>query len=147
MAIAVFDYTAWITRFPEFSGAVSEERAALLFSEAAALYLDNTECSPVQDVTARTHLLYLMTSHLAALSGALNPGGAPSGLVGRVSSATEGSVSVSTDMGAVPGSVAWYQQTSYGLSFWQASKQYRIGRRYAAPRYNFEPRGVYGWPR
>ncbi|MBN4683730.1 DUF4054 domain-containing protein, partial [Pandoraea nosoerga] len=49
MAVATFDYAAWITLFPEFQGAVSEERAALLFAQAGLLYLNNTDCSTVQD--------------------------------------------------------------------------------------------------
>lgn len=143
MAIAVFDYTAWVTRYPEF-GAVSAERAALFFAEAG-LYLNNTDCSPVSDVSTRLMLLNMVTAHIAALSGALSADGKP-GLVGRVSSATEGSVSVSTDLGGIPGSAAWFAQTAYGLNFWQATKYLRSASYVAAPAYNFEPR-AYPWRR
>lgn len=145
MAVAVFDYAAWVARYPEF-GAVSEQRAALFFAEAG-LYLDNTDASPVQDVAMRLVLLNMATAHIAALSGALNADGKPSGLVGRVSSASEGSVSVSTELGLVPGSAVWFQQTSYGLAFWQATKGYR-GAVYVAPQpYNFEPWAGSTWRR
>lgn len=145
MAVAVFDYAAWVARYPEF-GAVSEQRAALFFAEAG-LYLDNTDASPVQDVAMRLVLLNMATAHIAALSGALNADGKPSGLVGRVSSASEGSVSVSTELGLVPGSAVWFQQTSYGLSFWQATKGYRSAVYVAPQPYNFEPWAGATWRR
>lgn len=138
MAVAVFDYTAWTTRYPEFAGAVDANRAALFFAEAG-IYLDNTDCSPVADVTLRLMLLNMLTAHIAALAGALEPGGVPTGMVGRVSSASEGSVSVATDLGAVPGSAAWYAQSQYGFAFWQATKWLRSARYVAAPPYRFEP--------
>lgn len=145
MAIAVFSYAAWVARYPEF-GAVSEELAALFFAEAG-FYLDNTDASLVQDVGQRLVLLNMLTSHVAALSGALEANGQPSGMVGRVSSASEGSVSVSVDSGLTAGTAAWFQQTSYGLSFWQATKGYRSATYVAAPAYNFEARGGAGWRR
>lgn len=138
MAIVVFDYTTWSTRYPEFTGAVDENRAALFFAEAG-LYLDNTDGSPVQDVTIRSMLLGMLTAHIAALSGALEPGGVPSGMVGRISSASEGSVSVTADSGLAPGTAAWFQQTSYGLSFWQATKSVRSARYVPAAPYLMNP--------
>jgi len=147
MTIAVFNYTAWTTRYPEM-GAVSEEQAALFFSEAG-LYLDNTDCSPVQDVTRRLMLLNMLTAHIAALSGALDPSGQPSGTVGAVSSATEGSVSVSFDLGLSPGTAPWYRQTQYGLAFWQATKGLRSAVYVPGPTQITEPWtvGGYSWPR
>lgn len=145
MAIAAFDYAAWVLRYPEF-GAVSAERAALFFAEAG-LYLDNTDASPITDVTYRGVLLNMLTAHVAALSGALEADGKPSGLVGRVSSASEGQVSVSVDGGMLPASAAWYAQTPYGLAYWQATKRQR-GAAYVPPApYNFEPWGVSPWRR
>jgi hypothetical protein len=140
MAVAVFNYAAWSTRYREFVGAVDASMAALYFAEAG-LYLDNTDGSIVQDVGVRLLLLNMLTAHIAALAGALEPGGVPSGLVGRVSSASEGSVSVSTETGLMPGTAVWFQQTSYGLSFWQASKPYRSARYIGAQTRNLEPWG------
>jgi|APMI01.1.fsa_nt_gi hypothetical protein len=145
MTVAVFDYAAWVARYPEF-GAVSEQRAALFFAEAG-LYLDNTDASPVQDANRRLLYLNMLTAHIAALSGALEASGKPNGLVGRVSSASEGSVSVSTELGLVPGSAVWFQQTSYGLSFWQATKGYRSAVYVAPQPYNFEPWAGSTWRR
>jgi len=145
MAIAAFDYAAWVLRYPEF-GAVSAERAALFFAEAG-LYLDNTDASPVGDVTYRGVLLNMLTAHIAALSGALEADGKPSGLVGRISSASEGQVSVSVDAGALPGSAAWFTQTPYGLAYWQATKRLRGASYVPAPPYNFDARGASSWRR
>lgn len=146
MAVAVFSYAAWIARYPEFTGAVSEERAALFFAEAG-LYLDNSDASIVADEALRLVLLNMLVAHIAVLAGALEPGGRPTGLVGRVSSASEGAVSVQTDTGLTPGTAVWFQQTAYGLSFWQATKPYRSARYIPAAPYNFEARGVGLWRR
>lgn len=145
MAIAVFDYTAWSTRYPELAGAVDQALATALFAEAG-LYLDNTDYSPVQDVATRLILLNMIVAHLAALGGALD-GGTPSGMVGRVTSASEGTVRVEVDSGLEPGGAAWFAQTPYGFSFWQATKRYRMMQYRPARQPNFEPIRWAGWRR
>ncbi|KAG1434388.1 hypothetical protein G6F55_014548 [Rhizopus delemar] len=60
-------------------------------------------------------------------------GQSPSGLVGRVSSATEGSVSVSSDYSAPAGSAQWYLQTPYGAMYWEATAWLRVGRYVPGP--------------
>lgn len=141
MAIAVFDYTAWQTRYPEFNGAVSESMAALLFAEAG-LYLDNTDGSRVTDPARRLLYLNMIVAHLAALSGVLEAGGKPTGLVGRVTSATEGSVSVSVETGLAPGTGGWWTQTPYGFAFWSATKRLRSATYVPGIQPSFEP--MYG---
>ena len=123
MAVAVFDYGQWSLLYPELVPAVSEARANALFAQAG-LFLDNTDCSPVQDVPTRLLYLDMIVAHLAAIGGALN-GGTPTGIVGRISAATEGSVSVSADYGAVSGNAAYWLQTAYGAAYWQATAAYR----------------------
>lgn len=127
MAVVVFDAANFKIRYPEFAG-VADLVLSARFDEAT-LYLNNTDVSPVQDITRRTVLLYLLTAHIAFISGALNVDGKP-GPVGRVSSATEGSVSVSLEF-QTPGSAAWFMQSQYGASFWQATSSLR-GFRYIA---------------
>lgn len=134
MGIVVFDVAVFRERYPEFT-TVSDGLLQLFFDEST-LYLNNTECSLVQDVPRRALLLNMLTAHVAALNAGTN-GQAASPLVGRINSATEGSVSVSTDMGAVPGSAAWFVQTKYGAAYWQAtvnlrSFRYIPGRSYPA---------------
>jgi hypothetical protein len=137
MAIAVFDYTAWAARYPELAGAVSESLAASLFAEAG-LYLDNTDASIVADPAIRLMLLGMVVAHLAVMGGALN-GGVPTGQVGRVSSATEGSVSVALDTGLAPGTATWWGLTAYGFNFWAATKRYRTMHYRPGPQPRFDP--------
>lgn len=107
----------------------------------ATLYCDNTCNSPVSDNSpggTRETLLYMLTSHITQLLAAVIVNGqsqAPSPLVGRINNASEGTVSVSTDMPQTP-NAAWFNQTKYGAMFWQASAPYRTFR-YAPkiPRY------------
>lgn len=124
MAIVTFDAAAFKVRYPAFAS-VSDAYLQACFNESG-LYLSNTDCSPVQDIAQRTQLLWMLTAHIAYLSGALNPAGAGGGPnpVGRTSSATEGSVSVSLEYG-VPGTAAWFTQTQWGAAFWQATLSLR----------------------
>lgn len=124
-AVATFDYPTWAARYPEFS-AVSSALAQAYFGEAT-LYLANDGTGPVQDAGQQLALLNMLTAHIAALNAGTN-GQPASPLVGRIAHASEGSVSVSTEMPAMPGSAAWFMQTKYGLSYWQATAQYRTMR-------------------
>jgi len=125
MTVAVFSYAGWAARYPELAPTTPEPLAVELFEESG-LYLDNTDGSVVaaDAVTyqPRLRLLNMLVAHLAALR-------APdrAGLVGRIASAGQGSVNVSTEM-ATPGSAAWFTQTAYGASYWQATAPYRTAR-------------------
>lgn len=127
MTAVVFDPAAFKARYPEFA-AVGGPLLSACFDEAG-LYLSNADNSPVQNLTRRAVLLNMLTAHIAALGGALSSDGQPRP-VGRVSSATEGSVSASMEYLA-PGSSAWFAQTQYGAAFWQATTSLR-GFRYIA---------------
>jgi hypothetical protein len=136
--VVVFDYPHWMARYPEFAG-VTQPRAEGFFDEAC-IYCDNTACSPVPAQQPRATYLEMLTAHIAALNGGLDSCGqiAPGqgqGLVGRITSASEGSVSVSTEYpvaGDGP-NAAWYNQTRYGAAFWVATAQYRTFRYYLGP--------------
>lgn len=131
--VVTFDPVVFAQRYPQFA-AVSAPVLQSLFDEAT-LFLNNTPGSIVRDVTERTVLLNLVTAHVGTLSGVAAPAGAGSTAtqVGRVSSAAEGSVSASLDMGAVPNTAAWWLQTQYGATYWQATAKYRT-MRYLPPR-------------
>lgn len=131
MGIAVFDYAVWSARYPLIAPKVSEPLASSYFTEAGALYLDNTDCSIVQDVPTRLMLLNMLVAHIALLGGAGAAGEA--GLVGRISSATEGSVTIQADYNASPGSEQWYAQTGPGAAFWAATARYRTMRYVPGP--------------
>ena len=145
---ASFDYDLWSARYPELAGppgsppAVPPTLAASYFAEAT-LYFDNTGAGHVQDAGQQLALLNMLVAHIAALNAPLN-GQASSPLVGRISSASEGSVSVSTDL-QVPGTAAWFAQTKYGLAFWAATAQYRT-MRYIGPARGYLPIGGLPYP-
>lgn len=132
MAIVTLDIPKFRELFPEFS-AVTDAQLQFLFDEATD-YLNNTEYSPVQEYNKRERLLYLLMAHIAYMRyGYLDAGGSligGAGFVGRVSSATEGSVSVGTELGAMPGGTAWYTLSPYGIAFWQATKFLRMAKYY-----------------
>jgi hypothetical protein len=122
MAVVAFDLAGFRVRYPSFATA-SDPLLNAYFAEAC-LYLDNTDASRVANVTARALYLNMLVAHLAALNFGEN-GQAPSGLVGRINSASEGSVSVSAEMGPPSGSSAWFMQTRYGAAYWQATAAFR----------------------
>lgn len=162
--VVQFDYNRWNIRFPEFApyvaplpGAdlpttpeglvpnpvgVSPELAQELFYDAT-LFLDNSCHSPVCDASKggeRERLLFLLTAHLAFLRGGPNAPGGGAGSVGRVTSKSVGPVSVGFGGATLGANAAWFEQTQYGLAFWQAVGAYRLFRYRAGPWF----RG-YGW--
>ena len=128
MAVVTFDAFGFIVRYPEFKDVPVLQLTA--YFNDAGLYCDNTDASRIVNVIQRQSLLWMLTAHIAALSGCGGCGGIRP--VGRVSSAEEGSVSSELDyMEATPGSGPWFNQTQYGAAFWQATVSFR-GFRYKA---------------
>ncbi|MHC5174343.1 DUF4054 domain-containing protein [Serratia rhizosphaerae] len=131
MGVVVFDIAAFRELYPEFATgcgtAPSDKLLEALFNQASALYLDNTDASVVQDLKEREQLLFMLVAHLCALRGfgTGGGGGQSSGLVGRITSASEGSVSVSVDAAGSNDASWWYLQTPYGAAYWQATAPYR----------------------
>lgn len=130
MAIVTFDPSAFKLAWPEFAG-VADARCTSMFNIAATTILDNTDGSPVMDVAARTNLFYLLVGHLLVLYGG-SPIVRADGTLnntppGRISSATQGSVSTSFELQMPQGSAlaAWYNQTQYGAMYWMATAQWR----------------------
>ena len=129
MAIVTFDLAGFRARYPEFA-AVADSLLGAYFNEAG-LYLNNTDSSPVSNVTKRSLLLNMLVAHIATLNGALSADG-QARPVGRVSQAGEGSVSASFEY-SEPGSESWFVQTQYGAAYWQATLNYRRMRYIAHP--------------
>jgi hypothetical protein len=122
MAVVAFDLAGFRVRYPSFATA-SDPLLNAYFADACVL-LNNTDSCRIADVTARSLYLNMLVAHLAALNFGEN-GQPPSGLVGRINSASEGSVSVSAEMGPPSGSSAWFMQTQYGALLWQATTAFR----------------------
>jgi hypothetical protein len=137
----IFDYTYWSAKYPALAASVTEAVAQVWFDEAGTLYLNNSPASRVQDLPTRAIILGQLTAHLILLNVPIN-GQASSGLVGRISNASEGSVSVAVQNEYPPGSAQWFQQTIPGSSAWQAMSNYRAAR-YISPQRCY---GGYGWP-
>lgn len=134
---AQFCWPIWAARYPELVTAatnpVSEFMAAGDWQEAG-LYLANCCTSLVWPLTKRAIILGMIAAHIAALRmRAANSGDPTGGVVGRISTASEGSVSVSTELALLPGSAAWWATTNYGLSAWQALAPYRTAMYIAGP--------------
>lgn len=135
-----FSYETWIARYPEFTDAdLSAEQLQAYFAEAG-LYCRNDGTSPVTDSGTLLMLLNMLVAHLAQLYLTTQDNRTKSELVGRIASASEGSVSIGGEY-AAPGNASWFLQTKYGASFWQASAVYRTFR-YRVPRGRFS---VFGW--
>lgn len=125
-AIATFNYQAWKARYPEF-GTVSQDLATAYFAEAT-LYLRNDGTGPVQDAGQQLVLLNMLVAHIAKLNALNDDGSSASGIVGPITAASEGSVSVSSGLVVEAGTAGWFQQTPYGNSFWAATAPYRAMR-------------------
>lgn len=124
MAIVVFVPADFKAAYPEFV-AISDARCIIMFDLAAQGILDNTDNSPVMDMAYRTQLFWLLVAHLLTLfavgaDGSERP-------VGRVDTATEGSVSVGFAYELPAGSAmsAWFNQTKYGALYWMMTAQFR----------------------
>ena len=136
----VFDSAEFLAMFPQFSTVLV---AALTGNfNLACLLLDNTAASVVQDAPTRQYFLYLLTAHITQLLNGVN-GTPPSGIVGRISSAAQGSVNVQAEWAADMGNAeAYFVQTIFGATFWQATVSYRTAR-YVSPDCEFD--GISGW--
>lgn len=134
--VVELDLTEFRTAYPEF-GTVSDAAITMNFG-LATLIVNNSCCSIVSDATVRQQLLYLLTAHLTALAQGAG-GSTPSGIVGRIDSATEGSVNVSAEYASVISqSMAYFIQTRYGALFWQLTAPFRT-MRYVPPVQQCDP--------
>ena len=121
-------YGQWLQEFPEFGMSVNQVQYQNYF-QMATLFCRNDGGGIVDLAWQQALFLGLLTAHIAKLFSANPDGSQPTGtqLVGRISSATEGSVSVQTDVSTTENE-GWYSQTQYGWTFWRASAIYRTMR-------------------
>lgn len=123
MAVVVLDIPRFRELYPEISDDTPDTKIEFWFLQAETI-INNTDCSIIKNAKEREILLYLLMRHFSAL----DERSAQGGLVGRISSATEGSVSVSADMGGISGKAAWFTQTPWGANYWQMTAKYRAFR-------------------
>lgn len=136
-----FDYTSWVTGYPQFS-TIPQATVTGVILELAEGFCVNNGGGPVTDLALQTNLLNLAVAHVAALFFGVN-GQTPSGLVGRISDATEGSVSVRADFPSTPNS-AWYNQTPWGALFWQLTAFARTMRYVPGAQFSQHGGGLFG---
>jgi uncharacterized protein DUF4054 len=142
--VVTFDYGKWAARYPELASSVGEPLAQAYFDNDVPVLFDNSPTSPVQDLTKRAALLNMIVAHVAALNAPLG-GQAATPLVGRISSATEGSVTVQAEMAPPSERNAYWMQTKYGAAFWQATASLRLFQHVPAPQPVFDPRLPFTW--
>src|SRR5579859_2558681 len=115
-AVATFVLADWRAAYPMFSN-VSDGQLEGPVLTLASQYCRNDGCSPIPDqyVDLQTQALYLMMAHICQLmfGTAANPA---SGIVGRISDATEGSVSIGTEYMPMTPTNAWFNQTTFGAA-------------------------------
>jgi hypothetical protein len=119
------NYSAFVAQFPAFSS-LTQSTVENAWAEALATVTSQITTltgDPATDAMNAIRLNYA-TAHLLALFAGEN-GNAPTGIVGRVDDATQGSVHVHADMGVTSQSSAWWMQTSYGARFWQLTEPLR----------------------
>jgi hypothetical protein len=144
--VVVFDAPEFVALYPEFAG-LTNGTMQNAFNDAVFL-LSNSCCSAVRDANERLILLYKLTAHVLVLNAGTNDRAGnvttPQGIVGRIDSAAEGSVSVSAQYNAMVGeSEAFFIQTKYGAQFWQMTASYRTALYIPPP--SFGPNGP-GFP-
>lgn len=119
MGVVKFDIDEFKEMYPI---EISNAQLNMCFLKAE-LRLNNTESSLVCDLGERKILLYLLTAHLGVIQDRINKG---NDSVGRVSSASEGSVSVSLEFPTGSSLLAaWFAQTPYGAEYWMLTSKYR----------------------
>lgn len=132
--LVTFDPSIFVdaNHYPEFA-AVPAGQLNFNFLRAQLL-LRNSCGSRVVDANAREVMLDLLVAHLTFLTNGIPPLTPPPGIVGRIDSATEGSVSVTAEYSTnVSQSEAFYIQTKYGALYWEMTAQYRTGVYIGAP--------------
>jgi hypothetical protein len=143
-----FNPTTFKDAYPEFAACTTGQLTAW-FTRASFL-CGNEACNPVNAVTGMLEsCLWLLTAHIGWLNAPRDANGNPaasgqpaSPIVGRVNTASEGSVSVGADMGeATAGSPSqpWYMQTKYGAEYWAATAPVRTARYVAQPSLSPQP--------
>lgn len=131
--VVTFDYLSWLVDYSEFA-ALTQPQAQSCFNMATKHHR-NDGGGPVQAADEQTYLLGLLTAHFAKIRFGTN-GLGPAELVGRISDAAEGSVHVTVEVPQnMPASAGWLTQTTYGYTYWDATKGYRTARYRARPQF------------
>ncbi len=119
------DYAVFIAQFIAFAS-LTQAQITAAYAEALATLssqITNLTGDPAIDQINAIRMNYA-TAHLLAILYGEN-GNPPSGIVGRVDDATQGSVHVHADMGTMGQGAVWWNQTVYGARFWALTEPLR----------------------
>ncbi|HEY6030504.1 MAG TPA: DUF4054 domain-containing protein [Gaiellaceae bacterium] len=130
-----FSFDAFVAQFPEMEpiGATLAQN----YWTIATMMHANDGSGPIGNPAQQSSLLNMLTAHLAQLFAPRDPAGNPAAsgapspqIVGRISSASEGSVSVQTEalQGFTTAQASWLSQTKYGALYWAATAFARTAR-------------------
>lgn len=120
--VFAFDPTEFKQLYPQFAS-YTDDQLNWFFEMVENDVLDNSETACIS-LSTRRKLFYLLVAHKAELQNRINSGN--TGLVGRINSATEGSVSIGTDYLSSPTALAqWLNQTPYGAEYYALTQKYR----------------------
>lgn len=117
--VVVFDVDKFREAYPSAKGTDTQLNNAFI---KAGMLLRNDKHSCVCNLAEREMLLWLLVAHMNMLQSNIDEGNSA---VGRASSASEGSVSVSLDYGTATNGEKWYTQTPYGAEYWALTSRYR----------------------
>lgn len=117
--VVVFDVEKFREAYPSAKGTDTQLNNAFI---KAGMLLRNDKHSCVCNLAEREMLLWLLVAHMDMLQSNIDEGNSA---VGRASSASEGSVSVSLDYGTATNGEKWYTQTPYGAEYWALTSRYR----------------------
>lgn len=117
--VVVFDVNKFREAYPSAKGTDTQLNNAFI---KAGMLLRNDKHSCVCNLAEREMLLWLLVAHMDMLQSNIDEGNSA---VGRASSASEGSVSVSLDYGTATNGEKWYTQTPYGAEYWALTSRYR----------------------
>lgn len=138
--VVTFDFAQFTTWFPEFSCLTLPQGQA--YFDMAGLYCANSQQNPLFCFGILPQVLMLVTAHVAWLLAPRDDNGNPSAqgtpappIVGRINSASQGSVSVGATLDGEMGSPSqqFFMQSRYGMLSWQAMAVGRTARYVANP--------------
>lgn len=131
--VVTLDPVAFATEFPEFAY-LSGPQITEFFAIATTFHR-NDGGGPIATAQVQTEALYCVTAHFAKLYAPTPSGQNAPDNVGRVSDASEGSVSASFDYPAGTPTMAFWVQTKYGARYWALTAPYRTMRYIRSPRH------------
>lgn len=129
--LVTFNFDQFALEYPEFA-TVNPTRAQSMFNIAQLSILDNTGGIPGITVQQLGELFNMLVAHMLTIFGRSAPVGANNTPIGRMASATQGTVTVSFEYKIPEGSALapWFNTTQYGAMFWIATARFRSARYY-----------------